>query len=764
MTYPADSLPIHAITPTNSAASPAGIELTGSTLLDMGGNIAGMPTAAQRPRVDLPRDLQDQLIQSRLGIAASLFIALRCKHAETATHSIRVALYCSAWANVRKFNEADRVSLEIAALLHDVGKIGLPEQILTKPNRLTNEERAIVNRHRLMGVEILSTSCASFKVLEIVSNAPSWYDGSRMKFGVSGDQLPLGSRMIAIADAYDAMTTPQVYRPAMSHDRAIRELYDFAGTQFDPTLIEEFASIPTFNPQEFYESTAKNWLVDLQPKTVDSCWQLQRGGSSTNQTPTVLFQQRLLDNMYDAVIFLDTSLQVTFWNRGSERLTGIPATSILQRLYSADLLQMRDERGIAITAVDCPVLFALKSRVQSMRRMQIRGRNGIEMPVNVHTIPVVDNESNLFGAALLLHDATGEVSLEEQCQDWQARATLDPLTKLANRAEFDRGIQALVVEHVEKHQPCSLIICDIDRFKSVNDNYGHQVGDEVLICFAQVLQSQVPPGCIAARYGGEEFVVLCGETNAANAVALADRIRIAIAQVPQTGMGGKSVTSSFGVTELQPGDSPEIMLRRADRALYMAKESGRNKVIQLGIGLTEPVDERKKKRWWQWGFGKAEAAFKRTLQTSVPLPMTIEKLRGFIADYQADVLSTDEQHIKLEVTSSGDMLRRKSDRPETLILDLNFSEETHVVEDESNGNRSNKVTQIVVTATPKRSRNRRREATEESAKQMLASVRAYLMADEVEEKAPKAKQPPAAAANKSKFPNRGNVTRAQLRE
>jgi len=730
----------------------------------MGGSVAGMPTGAARPRVDLPRDLQDQLIQSRLGVAASLFIALRCKHLETATHSIRVALYCSAWAAVRGFNEADRVSLEIAALLHDIGKIGLPEQILTKPTRLTNEERAIVNRHRLMGVEILSTSCASFKVLEIVSNAPVWYDGSQMKLDVKGAELPLGSRMIAIADAYDAMTTPQVYRPAMSHDRAIRELYDFAGSQFDASLIEEFSSIPTFNPHEFYEQTAKNWLIELHPKTVDSCWQLQRGSSSVSNSPTVLFQQRLLDNMYDAVIFLDTNLQVTFWNRGAERLIGIPATSILQRLYSADLLQMRDERGIAITTVDCPVLFALKSRVQSMRRMQIRGRNGIEMPVNVHTIPVVDNEGNLFGAALLLHDATGEVSLEEQCQDWQARATLDPLTKLANRAEFDRGIQALVADHVEKHQPCSLIICDIDRFKSVNDTYGHQVGDEVLICFAQVLQSQVPPGCIAARYGGEEFVILCGETNAASAAALAERIRIAISQIPQTGMGGKCVTSSFGVTELQPGDSPEIMLRRADRALYMAKETGRNKVIQLGIGLTEPMDERKKKRWWQFGFGTAGTEFKRTLVTSVPLPMTIEKLRGFIADYQADVLTTEEQRIKLEVTSSGDLLRRKTDRPETLILDLNFSEDTHIVEDETNGNRSNKVTRIEVSATPKRSRNRRREAAEEAAKQMLASVRAYLMADELDESAANPKQASAADAKKSKFPPRGNVTRAQLRE
>ncbi len=99
--------------------------------------------------------------------------------------------------------------------------------------------------------------------------------------------------------------------------------------------------------------------------------------------------------------------------------------------------------------------------------------------------------------------------------------------------------------------------------------------------------------------------------------------------------------------------------------------------------------------------------------------MTIEKLRGFIADYQADVLTTEEQRIKLEVTSSGDLLRRKSDRPETLILDLNFSEDTHIVEDESNGNRSNKITRIEVSVTPQSSRNRRREAAEEAPSKCL---------------------------------------------
>ncbi|MGC4004459.1 MAG: PAS domain-containing protein [Pirellulales bacterium] len=242
-----------------------------------------------------------------------------------------------------------------------------------------------------------------------------------MKLDGVGEKLPLGSRMIAVADAYDSMTTPQIYRAAFSHERAMSELREHAGKQFDPKLVPEFEHVPTFNPEEFYKNSAKNWLHQIGPRVIDSCWQLQRHSAlCEDDTQASLFQKRLLDNMYDAVIFVDVNHAVTFWNRGSERLTGIAPGTVHQRLYSSDLLNMRDERGVAITVIDCPVLYALKLRVQSMRRMLIRGRNGEDLPVNVHTIPVVDDEGLLHGATILLHDATGEVSLEEQCQDWQA--------------------------------------------------------------------------------------------------------------------------------------------------------------------------------------------------------------------------------------------------------------------------------------------------------------------------------------------------------
>jgi len=698
-------------------------------------NAAGPPLPAIdktfRPRIELSREQQDQLIRSRLGMAASLFTALRCKHAETAAHSIRVALYVSKWAAQRRIPAEDRLALEIASLLHDIGKIGLPDNILLKPGRLSPEERAVVDRHRLMGVEILSSSCASYKILEIVSNIPTWYDGSRMRLEAAGEELPLGSRMIAIADAYDSMVTPQVYRNALTHERALQELFTWGGAQFDPLLVESFSGLPALDCAELNQESANSWLADIDPVVVDSYWQLNRNFTRSEAfNPLTLFQQRLLDNMYDAVIFLDNNLQVMLWNRGTERMTGIPAVSMYQRLYSPQMLRLRDEQGSEIQPLDCPVAFALKSRVQSMRRMIIRGRGGKDISVNIHTIPVADHEGTLFGAAVLLHDASGEVSLEEQCQDWQVRATRDPLTKLANRAEFDGALNTLVKEHFGRGLPCSLIITDIDRFKAVNDCYGHQVGDQVLVRFAMLLKNFAEPGYLAARYGGEEFVILCANCNAAEATALAEKIRAGSSAIAHPGMNGNHITASFGVTELQPGDSPEILLRRADRGLYKAKEGGRNRVVQLGTGFARPKEERRTSGWWPWNWGVTKTELKRTMVTAVSLPMTIEKLCGFISDHNAVLISADDRNIQLEVTTTQAMLRRKTDRPETLVLAIRFTAQTAT----NGGDQSARgavSTLIEAKANPKRERNRRRESIQESARHMLASLRAYLMANEV---------------------------------
>src|SRR5690606_18211365 len=126
--------------------------------------------------------------------------------------------------------------------------------------------------------------------------------------------------------------------------------------------------------------------------------------------------------------------------------------------------------------------------------------------------------------------------------------------------------------------------CDIDHFKRINDTYGHQAGDEALVTFASVLRECSREGDLVARYGGEEFVLLCAACDNPCATARAEEIRRIIERTPVPSLGGNTMTASFGVTEHQAGDSAATIIARADRALLTAKNTGRNRVVQLGAG------------------------------------------------------------------------------------------------------------------------------------------------------------------------------------
>jgi len=160
-------------------------------------------------------------------------------------------------------------------------------------------------------------------------------------------------------------------------------------------------------------------------------------------------------------------------------------------------------------------------------------------------------------------------------------AVTDPLTGLHNRRYLDSHLQTLFERAVSRRRPLSLMITDIDRFKSVNDAFGHDGGDEVLREFARRLRKNVRGIDLACRFGGEEFVVVMPDTDAVVAETVAERIRAEIANKP-FGIGGESVamTVSVGVSSLKGGlDSIADLLKRADVALYEAKSSGRNKVV-----------------------------------------------------------------------------------------------------------------------------------------------------------------------------------------
>jgi diguanylate cyclase (GGDEF)-like protein/PAS domain S-box-containing protein len=681
-----------------------------------------------------PLDLatfENQLIQVRLGLASSLFAALRAKHAPTAAHSVRVALGCSAWAGMLEQTDIQRDELEIAALLHDVGKIGVPDEILLKTTKLNADEFAQVERHRHIGGDILRACCTSDAVLNIVEHAGAWFDGSREGYDARGESLPLGARMVAIVDAFDAMTSDQVYRRAMSRERALAELFDFAGTQFDPRLVQEFCSFVSSDQVRLQAGVARRWLKDLLPEATEGFWRLTRGPlSSSNGAVEMLFHRKLLESMHDAVIFVDGSLRVVLWNRAAERLTGIPTPSIEHKLWSPALVSLRDEQQKLIVEADCPVILAIKTGVQTLRRLSVTGRNGQRVEVDAHLVPVHAKCGVSHGAALLMHDASSQITLEQRVQTLHEKATRDPLTQVANRSEFDRIHAACVQSHLERQLPCSLVICDIDHFKRINDRFGHQAGDEVLIAFAGLLRRHCRSGDLVARYGGEEFVMLCSDCDNATATRRAEELRAELAEFPMVALDGKSITASFGVTERQCGDTPETMLRRADRALYQAKENGRNTVVQLGSGLVGDEPSARPVGWWAWLCGAApQHVLQRTLATSVPLNVVVEKMRGFVADHFAQIESITENHVVLRIEGdSAPLLRRRTDRPVPFVIEARFEEYSSTTD----GRAAARVirTLVRVTIRPLRSRDRRRRDVLDRSQRLLGSLKSYLVAQE----------------------------------
>ncbi|REK15714.1 MAG: diguanylate cyclase [Planctomycetota bacterium] len=669
----------------------------------------------------------NRLIQVRLGMASSLLTALRHKHAPAAEHSLRVALGCSSWAFAIGLPNAEREELEVAALLHDIGKIASPERLLLKPGRLSDEEARLMDQYRLAGLDILSDCSPSRAIVDIIRHSAGFYDGSRPNYPLAAKKIPGGARMLAIVDAFDSMTTDQVYRQAMSRERALNELFAHAGTQFDPDLIQSFSEVNV--GVRLHQKVISHWLKTLDLRKANQFWQnvphdLLEEPAVPNQS---LFEEKLLDNMFDAVIFVDCNMRIVRWNRGAERLTGISRESVLHHHWAPDVVGLKDEKKGALQGLDCPVAYSISTGVQSLRRLMVTTSTKL-IAVDAHTVPVVGSDGTTHGAAMLLHDASPQATLEEQCNNLHERATKDPLTKVANRAEFDRMHHLFVNAHLECRVPCSLVICDLDHFKSINDNYGHQAGDEVLKSFGALLRSECRSGDVVARYGGEEFVLLCANCTNSAAARRAEQLRRLISELPQEALHGNVATASFGVTEIQPGDTPESMLRRADRALMEAKRVGRNTVIQLGDGLRQSASLEGKKPAAQTA---GDVMIDTVLATSVPLKIAVEKLRGFVVDHDAEVLTIKNDRLDLQIESlQSKPTRRRSDRPVPFHVELHFSERRVDIKSAEGqvAGRSYR-TQVRCVIRLHRNRDRRSRELMAQANAILSAIQSYLMAN-----------------------------------
>ncbi len=207
---------------------------------------------------------------------------------------------------------------------------------------------------------------------------------------------------------------------------------------------------------------------------------------------------------------------------------------------------------------------------------------GLELGVNDYLLSPVDFNEMFARVKTQIRRKKYQEALKSNYQESVSMAVTDGLTRLYNRHYLDTHLKNLTKQALETNRSLSVVIMDMDHFKAVNDTYGHTVGDEVLQSLAAVIVKTIRSADLAARYGGEEFVVLMPETDAARAYEAAERLRKNIESTPFVVSHPDSPirkTISIGYATMQPNDTPQSLLKRADDALYQAKEGGRNIVF-----------------------------------------------------------------------------------------------------------------------------------------------------------------------------------------
>lgn len=209
------------------------------------------------------RTLHEELKSAYDSTLTALMIALDYRDTETQGHSLRVVEYTTRLAQELGIGEPELTAIRRGAMLHDVGKIGIPDSILRKPAPLDPEEQEIMRLHAQLGYDMLKDIEFLKDSAEIVLAHQEKWDGTGYPRGLREEEIPIGARLFAVADTFDAMTSDRPYRAALPYERARQEMIDFSGTQFDPQVVEAFLRVP---PEEWREIRAKvQAMIDSRP-------------------------------------------------------------------------------------------------------------------------------------------------------------------------------------------------------------------------------------------------------------------------------------------------------------------------------------------------------------------------------------------------------------------------------------------------------------------------------------------------------------------
>ncbi len=582
----------------------AGGHVAGGTLVLAAAGVGWLQAHRQGRLQSVAARREAWLSGLHLATIEALALAIDAKDKTASSHIRRVRSFARELA-VRAGLTPDEVQgVATAALLHDVGKLAVPEHILSKPGPLTEEEFQKIEIHPQVGFEIIEHVPFPYPVAPLVLCHHERWDGKGYPLGLRGEDIPIGARILAVADYFDSLTRDRPYHERLPRDLALLMLRQEAGKALDPALVSLFLDV----------------LPSIQPAD-DAA-----GGSQTDQSKRP--HRQIEDGERSAFENIARAHQEIY------ALYEI-AQAIGKSLGVADTMALITDKLAALVPFSCCALFVceeddtLRCRVASgvdaeaIRRVALRAGHGLAGWVArnrrsvVNARPAADFEEGDCGpapshlrsalvCALVSNDrVVGTLSLYHVEAEFytdehrrlldrisdQAAAAIsnsivfeqtreaslsDPLTGLPNTRFMFTHLARELSRASRLGNQVAILVLDLDNFKEINDTYGHHVGDRALREVARVLREAIRPYDICVRYAGDEFIIVLADCSPEDAEAKRVELQRAIGATLFEAAPGRLVPLGLSIGAAvfpSDGETYEALLATADGRMYRDKKS-----------------------------------------------------------------------------------------------------------------------------------------------------------------------------------------------
>ena len=569
-----------------------------------------------------------QVSDLHLATIEALALAIDAKDQTAQSHIRRVQAYAAGIARELGMPDNEIQGVKTAALLHDIGKLAVPEHILSKPGPLTQEEFQKIRIHPQVGAEIISGVPFPYPVAPLILSHHERWDGKGYPAGLKGDEIPLGARILAVVDYFDALMSDRPYHKAMTFDAAISLLKQESGKALDPRVVENFIDCyPSLvNEADATQDSVRKLtrVATVAPAAKPAVGLVSEALARTNVFEDIALAHREIYALYEIAQAMGSSLGVsdTMALISSKLSNIVPFSSCALFVYAddSDVLRCRFATGIEAEVIQQMTIKSgqgLTGWVARNRRPLVNARPSADFDAagqpqqtalqSALVCPLVFNE-RFIGTIAVYHtreaiytddhrrllDRISEQAAAVICnsivfEQTQEDSLTDPLTTLPNTRFMFMHLSRELARASRLKAEVSLLVMDLDNFKEINDNYGHHIGDRALREVAGVLRAGIRPYDICVRYAGDEFIVVLSGCGGEEAERKRLELQAAVDALPFEPTPGAALPLAISVGAAvfpHDGDSYELLLAVADGRMYADKT--RRKRLVAGLANPEP--------------------------------------------------------------------------------------------------------------------------------------------------------------------------------